>query len=163
MPGGIHHFAIQVRDLGGAERFYRDVLGFAVVRRWRYPAPSSTSPANPGDRPTAATSRERSLWLDLGDDAHGFLALEHIDSHPATPAEEDGGSSRPGHHLLAFRIDVSERAAWEERLGAAGVVVTHRTAYTLYFADPEGNRLGLSHYPSARAPDLPTRPEPWPK
>ena len=47
MSGGVHHFAIQVRDLVAAERFYCGVLGLAVVRRW--PAPGGG---------------ERSLWVD---------------------------------------------------------------------------------------------------
>jgi hypothetical protein len=36
---------------------------------------------------------------------------------------------------------------WEERLHAGGVEVVHRTRWTLYVRDPEGNRVGLSHHP----------------
>src|SRR5712692_7283011 len=31
---GHHHLAIQVKDLPAAERFYVEVLGLAVVKRW---------------------------------------------------------------------------------------------------------------------------------
>jgi glyoxylase I family protein len=79
---GFHHLAIRCGDLGGCERFYREVLGLAVLRRW--PAPQG------GDR---------SVWLAVGD---GFLALERA----------GGPAAEPG----------SER-------------------------DPEGNRVGLSHWP----------------
>ncbi|HWE22965.1 MAG TPA: VOC family protein, partial [Myxococcales bacterium] len=45
---GHHHLAIQVKDLPGAVRFYGDVLGLKVVRRW---------PAEGG------RGGERSVWL----------------------------------------------------------------------------------------------------
>jgi catechol 2,3-dioxygenase-like lactoylglutathione lyase family enzyme len=42
---------------------------------------------------------------------------------------------------------VAETAAWEARLGAAGVTIDDRTAATLYVRDPDGHRVGLSVYP----------------
>ena len=127
-PRGFHHLAIQVRDLPGAERFYRDVLGLAVLRRW---------PARDGG------PGERSVWLETGDG--GFLALEAVAGGP-TASEEDR-AARPGLHLVALRIERAARASWEHRLAAAGVPVEARTPFTLYVRDPEGNRVGLSHWP----------------
>ena len=46
-------------------------------------------------------------------------------------------------------IAASERDAWEAHLTAAGLAIAHRTDYTLYVRDPEGNRVGLSHWPDA--------------
>ena len=136
MPTGIHHFAIQVRDLALAERFYCGVLGFAVVKRW----------------PHANGAGERSLWVDLNDNG-AFLALERVISNAPTVAETPGARAQdPGHYLMAFRIQADERDSWISRLRAAGIVITHQSAFTLYFADPEGNRLGLSHYPAPAAP-----------
>jgi len=136
VPTGIHHFAIQVRDLGLAERFYCDVLGFPVVKRW----------------PEATGAGHRSLWVDLNDNG-AFLALERVTSSASTVAETPGARAQdPGHFLLAFRIQPSERTDWIARLGAAGVVITHQSAFTLYFSDPEGNRLGLSHHPVPALP-----------
>ncbi|HEX2659391.1 MAG TPA: VOC family protein [Polyangia bacterium] len=137
MIQGIHHHAIQVRDLPRAERFYCDVLGLAVVRRW---------PAADGDG-------ERSLWLGVGDEAGTFLALEVVPPGQPTAAEDLARGERPGHHLLALRIRPDHRARWEARLTAAGVSVTGRSDFTTYFTDPEGNRLGLSHYPHSSAKD----------
>jgi catechol 2,3-dioxygenase-like lactoylglutathione lyase family enzyme len=158
-PSGIHHFAIKVHDLVAAEAFYCGILGLAVVTRWRYPARPDTRGEGPG---------ERSLWVATGDAAGGFLALERLDADPSAPrppvaageaptggaradANADANANAPaesaGHHLLALRIRTEDRPAWEDRLRRAGVAVTHRTAFTIYFADPEGNRLGLSHHP----------------
>ncbi|MBI5067463.1 MAG: VOC family protein [Deltaproteobacteria bacterium] len=120
-----HHLAIQVTDLPACERFYREVLGLRVLRRW---------PAEGGG--------ERSVWLAVGD---GFVALERAGAAPGPEVPWRDG--RPGLHLLALRIGPDERAAWEERLRKAGVEVVLRSPHTLYVRDPEGNRIGLSHWP----------------
>ena len=126
IPTCIHHIAVKVADLAAAERFYASVLGLPVLRRW--PSPDG--------------SGERSLWLDLG--AGAFLAVERTEQ-PAGPKSEDA----PGIHLVALGIPRSEREAWEARLAQAGYPVYQRTDFTLYTRDPEGNRVGLSHWPDA--------------
>ncbi len=126
-PSGIHHIALFVRDLPAVERFYRDVLALPVLRRW----------------PAADGAGERSVWLDLG--GGGFIALEVVP--PGGAVTDDAG--RPGWHLTALRIDRAARADWVRRLTDAGFPVYHRTPYTIYTRDPEGNRVGLSHWPEA--------------
>jgi catechol 2,3-dioxygenase-like lactoylglutathione lyase family enzyme len=126
-PGGVHHVAIGVRDLGRCEAFYTGVLGLPVLRRW----------------PAADGAGDRSVWLDLGRGA--FLALERVGGAASAAASGDA----PGYLMVALAIARAARGAWEVRLGAAGVAVVHRTDYTLYVADPEGNRVGLSHWPDA--------------
>jgi catechol-2,3-dioxygenase len=125
-PDGVHHLAIQVSDLAAAEAFYGGVLGLAVMRRW----------------PAADGAGERSIWMDAGGGA--FVALERV---PAGPPPRD--EAAPGLHMLALRIARAARADWEARLAAANVAVVHRTSYTIYVRDPEGNRIGLSHWPDA--------------
>ncbi len=127
MPLAFHHVAIQCADLARCERFYREVLGLPVLRRW---------PRDGGG--------DRSVWLAVEGGGEGFLALERADEGPAPRAWRDG---KAGLHLVALRISASERGRWEERLQAAGVAVVHRTRWTLYFHDPEGNRIGLTHHP----------------
>jgi hypothetical protein len=130
-PGGVHHVAIGVRDLQAVEAFYTGVLGLPILRRW------PTAGDEPGDR---------SVWLDLGSGA--FLALERAaEAEPARQGAPVGGAH--GYLMIALRITAAARADWEARLAAAGVTVLHRTDYTLYVADPEGNRIGLSHWPDA--------------
>jgi catechol 2,3-dioxygenase-like lactoylglutathione lyase family enzyme len=124
MVQGFHHVAILCADLERCERFYRDLLGLAVARRW---------PAEDG--------RDRSVWLGVGD---GFLVLERAGGSPGT---EPWDSTRAGLHLVALRIEAQARATVEAKLAAAGVEVVHRTRWTSYVRDPEGNRVGLSHYP----------------
>jgi catechol-2,3-dioxygenase len=125
ITGGVHHIAVLVRDLAVMETFYREVLGLPVLRR----------------------DGQRSVWLDLG--AGAFLALETspVSAAAAAPATAGDDGERPGLHLLALRIARDERDAWARRFAEAGVDVYRRTAYTLYVRDPEGNRLGVSHFP----------------
>ena len=126
---GIHHVAIQVRDLAAAEKFYGGVLGLPVLRRWQ------------------GEEGERSLWFDLGDG--GFLAIEWVAGGP--PRHDGWNTDELGIHLVALAIERSERDTWEAHLTAAGVPVVHRTDYTLYVRDPEGNRVGLSHWPDGES------------
>ena len=123
-PTAVHHVAIKVRDLARAEPFFVQTLGLAVLRRW----------------PAADGAGERSLWLDLG--AGAFLALERSSNQREPSAADD-----PGLHLLALRIERAERQAWIDRLASAGVPLYAQTAFTIYCKDPEGNRIGLSHWP----------------
>jgi len=124
----VHHLAIQVRDLQACERFYREVLGLPLLRRW---------PREDGG--------DRAVWLDLGGGA--FLALERVEGAEQVAPDPPWRDGRPGLHLLALAIGAGERAAWEARLEAAGAPVAHRTRWTSYVFDPEGNRVGLSHHP----------------
>jgi hypothetical protein len=130
-PAGVHHLAIAVRDLPATASFYQDVLGLPVLRRW---------PATDG-APT-----DRSVWLDLG--AGAFLALERTAA--GVPERDD---QVPGLQLLALRIAVAARAEWERSFARSDVPIVRRTAYTIYVRDPEGNRIGLSHWPDGAPED----------
>jgi glyoxylase I family protein len=125
---GAHHVAVQVRALAAAEAFYTGVLGLPVLRRW--PEPDGTP---------------RAVWLDLGDGT--FLALEKAAPDAVLPRERPFRDGQAGVHLVALRIAPEARNAWETRLAAHGVEVVHRSKWTLYVRDPEGNRVGLSHHP----------------
>lgn len=122
-PSGVHHVAVCVVDLGRAERFWVGVLGLAVLTRW-----------------DDAEGRHRSTWVDAGGGA--FVALERASALPARRADDAGGM-----HCLALAIERADRDAWRERLRAAGHAPERESAYTLYVRDPEGNLVGLSHYP----------------
>jgi glyoxylase I family protein len=121
--GPLHHIALLVEDLAGAEAFYSGTLGLRVERRW--PEPDGTT---------------RSVWLSLGNDV--ILMLEKAD--PGAVRRSDFGG---GWHLLSFKIVASERTKLESDLRARNIPIESRTDYTLYVRDPEGNRIAFSHYP----------------
>jgi len=125
---GFHHLAIQVHDLGRAEAFYAGLLGLPVIRRW---ADDAGAP--------------RSVWVGL--DGGGFLALERCDEPAvAQPFSVPG----PQLHVLAVAIDPACRDDWEARLVGAGFAKEKETPFTFYVRDPDGNRIGLSHFPHER-------------
>jgi glyoxylase I family protein len=126
-PLALHHLAVVVRDLDRVTAFYRDVLGLPEIRRW-----------------TDDAGAPRSVWLAMGSGA--FLAVEKA----AEDAPERAGA--PGFHCVALAIEPSRRAAWRDRLGAAGIAVVRESPFTIYVHDPEENLVGLSHYPSAEGP-----------
>ena len=121
---GFHHLAIQVADLERAARFYQGVLG--LEEQARHHRPDGTL---------------RSIWLSL---PGGFLALEHADGEPPF---DPFRSPRLGLHLIALRIDRDARARVLATLAEKGVEVLHQTRWSVYFRDPEGNRIALSHHP----------------
>src|SRR5258706_16267728 len=125
---GHHHLAIQVKDLAGAVRFYGDVLGLKVVRRWPH------EDGRPG---------ERSVWLSVGE-GEEFIALEACDvDRLPTPFRDPHG----GLHLLALRIPAHDRGLWERRPGDLGTEIVHPPRWTLYLRDPQGNPQRPPPYP----------------
>jgi glyoxylase I family protein len=117
----IHHLAIQVREIERVLPFYRDVLGMREIRQ-----------------------QAHAVWLDAGG---VILMLERCTGDLALAPWT---SDRPGFHLVAFALTASEREEMRARLFAAGHAIEHETGFTLYTRDPEGNRLGFSHYPEPR-------------
>lgn len=87
--------------------------------------------------PLAKERDARSVWLDAGGT---ILMLERAE-------EDEPGVPAGSNELVAFAIDPGERAAVEARLARAGVPIEGRTDYSLYFRDPDGRRVGVSHYP----------------
>jgi glyoxylase I family protein len=120
----VHHLAVLTHDLVRAEEFYAGVLGLDVDRRWQ----------DEGGSP-------RSVWLRLGGDA--FLAVELANASAPTRPSGDP----PGWHCVALAIELAEREPFRARLERAGIAVVRETAFTLYVRDPDGNLIGLSHFP----------------
>jgi glyoxylase I family protein len=121
---GLHHVALCCSDLEKSVEFYVGTLGLEVLRRW------------PGEG-----GSERSVWLSTG---QGFLALERASGPGVSGAF---GDTPAGWQVVALGIALFDRAAWEERLAQAGVHVVRRSPFSLFFQDPEGNRVALSHWP----------------
>jgi glyoxylase I family protein len=81
---------------------------------------------------------ERSLWLRAGET---IVMLERAEA--GEPAIANGSME-----MVAFAITAEERAECMRRLAAGGVDVEAETPFTLYVRDPDGRRVGLSHYPT---------------
>jgi len=117
----LHHLALGARDLERVAAFYRDLLGLREVRRHHEPG-----------------GRLRSIWLDLG----GPVLMIEQTEEPARRVQGVGA----GPFLLALSADPSDRVTLEKSLTMSGFPVEARTEQTVYFRDPEGNRVALSSY-----------------
>ncbi|MBX3196852.1 MAG: VOC family protein [Labilithrix sp.] len=81
----------------------------------------------------------RSVWLD----AAGTIVM--LERREASEPSVDARSLE----LVCFAIAPGAHDAVVARLAAAGVAIEARTAFTLYFRDPDGRRVGVSSYPDA--------------
>jgi glyoxylase I family protein len=79
---------------------------------------------------------DRSVWLRAGGT---ILMLELCDAQePQIQAETK--------ELVAFAIEAADAPRWRRALETHAVAIEAETAYTLYFRDPDGRRIGLSHF-----------------
>jgi catechol 2,3-dioxygenase-like lactoylglutathione lyase family enzyme len=118
-----HHLALSVRDLESCGKFYGDILGLPVVARHQ------------NDR-----GELRSVWLQT---SSLILMLEKQADSKTSP---DGERASCGWHLLALEIPKEKREEWKNFLTSRGIFIEKESQYSLYFRDPEGNRLALTHY-----------------
>ncbi len=121
----VHHIALAAQNPAALADFYERVLELPRIREQNDAG--------------AVTS----VWLQL--DANAILMIEAATT--AGASANGFPEKRPGYHLIAFSIAAGERESWRTRLAEHGVEIVHETDFTLYFRDPEGNRVGLSHYP----------------
>jgi len=118
MPISLSHFEIKVRDLPGMEEFYTGTLGFLVTDR-----------SSPGGH--------RMVFLSGNAGEHHQIVL----------AESEGGDFPAGSlDHLAFRIsDLQSLRGFHGALESYGNLsietVSHGTTWSVYFRDPEGNRI----------------------
>lgn len=121
----LDHYGFEVTDLKRAERFYTDVLGFAVVARF-------------GDQ----------VLMECGGQN---LALFGVRRPPLGAAERIALIGHPlgkGHH--AFKVSREEFAGARATLTGAGVECAPTIDWgdhdCMYFLDPDGNLLELVSY-----------------
>ena len=124
---GINHLAIKTNALEALSQFYIDTLGLLAVKHHH------------DDKGL------RAIWLEM---QNSLLMLERSDQHKNTSsqAKAEFKNDPPGIHLLAFNIEESEKEWWRSHLHAQEIVIAHESQYTIYFFDPDGNRIGLSSF-----------------
>ncbi len=120
MTLALSHFEIKARDLPRLEDFYTRILGFVVTDR---------SPEN----------AHQMVFLSLNPGEHHQIVL-------AEAGGDEFGAGSVDH--LAFRVaDLGALRGYHKALRGYGGLpidaVSHGTSWSVYFRDPEGNRLEL--------------------
>ncbi len=120
---GIHHIALNVRDLDRAEQFYTGVLGFSVTHRF--------------------SKGLRHLMLDTGNGAIALFESKDLDTREAL-----GLLSETGYMHLAFKADKQRFQSIVDELNAKNVridsgPVKRGNGESIYFNDPDFNHLEI--------------------
>lgn len=118
----IGHVNLRVRDLERSKAFYRDVLGFRVAEQ---------DPNHGG------------VFMTLGEDFHTLDLVQHPDAKADAP-----GAGRLGVAHVAFQVGSYEalRDAYRALLEHGveiGRAMDHVNQRSIYFSDPDGNRLEI--------------------
>jgi catechol 2,3-dioxygenase-like lactoylglutathione lyase family enzyme len=135
-PLGLGEVVLRVRDLDAMQRFYQDVFGLELLRRFPRMAFLRVAPGRAGHTTIVA----------LFDQA----LPAPIAAMPRTTTDVP----RTTLHHFALEILLGDRGAWRTRLEAHGLAVTTAehpwvSWRSLYVTDPEGNVVELvCHDPS---------------
>jgi catechol-2,3-dioxygenase len=129
----IGHVLLKVADPKRSKEFYTDVLGFTVVEE---------DPEHGG------------TFMTLGEQGH-TLDLSPIDDPESA---QRPALNRVGVHHIAFQVDSYEALkdayfTLQERGIEVVRAVDHVSQQSIYFHDPDGNRLEI-YYELPNAPDL---------
>ena len=122
---GLHHLALGARDVEDLAQFYQSLFGLTRLK---------THHNTQGEI--------RSIWLDL---APGILMIEKSEHEVAPLPPMTLGK---GPFLIAFTVQENERDTFLNGLAKHGLKLEGQTNYTIYFRDPEHNRIAVSWYPS---------------
>jgi catechol-2,3-dioxygenase len=126
------HVGLWATDVATQTRFYRQVLGFHL---------RSTEVISSDE----AEFEEANTFLSLGDEYHSLGVF-------SDPRETSGNGHQTHLHHMAFEVDTdAEIAALAARLQQSGIELTlaprdgdSEQSDTLWFNDPDGNRIEIS-------------------
>ena len=120
---GIDHVALAVRDIERSAKWYVDILGFERF----YEGMWNGIP----------------VFIGKGDTAIALFPVRERESQTAMRSDNSGMLH------LAFRADAGNFVAAQNELNRRGIkfeVEDHEISHSIYFRDPDGNKLEITTY-----------------
>lgn len=131
----LHHAAYRCRDAEETRRFYEDVLGFPLA----HVVTADVVPSVGDDCPYVHIF----FRLDDGE----YIAFFDIGGDKATA--KDPETPEWVNHIAFEVADEDELSRWKAKLESHGIevvgVTDHHFVHSIYFFDPNGIRLELTH------------------
>jgi catechol 2,3-dioxygenase-like lactoylglutathione lyase family enzyme len=139
---GVHHLALNTDDMRLTMDFYVRVLGMPLVHALKVPPGLGTGPGNRGNPPF---ENLRHYFFDAGGDS--LLAFFEIPKGAKPKGDRDAIAAM---QHVSFAVSEQRFSEMLERLKSADIPVlgpidVGAQTYSIYFFDPNGIRLELSH------------------
>ena len=122
---GIHHIALNVRDLDRAEKFYTQVLGFKVTHRF--------------------SKGLRHLMVDTGNSAIALFEAPDLDMDAPIDTLSEIGYMHFAFKASPDRFQEIVGELKSKNVALDGGPVQRGDGESVYFNDPDGNHLEI-HY-----------------
>ncbi len=139
---GVHHLALNTDDMKMTLDFYVGVLGMPLVHALKVPPGLGTGPANRGNPPF---ENLRHYFLDAGGDS--LVAFFEIPKGAKPRGDRDAIGTM---QHVSFAVSQEKFEQVRQRLARAdlpylGPINVGCDTWSIYFFDPNGIRLELSH------------------
>ena len=95
---------------------------------------------------TSQEHPDASVWIELEDSIILMIEKAQQNHNFNIDSSHSYFEKRPGFFLLSFDISHESQADWRKRLAKHDVSIEEESKYTIYFYDPDGNRIALSHF-----------------
>lgn len=123
---GLDHFALNVKNMKRAEKFYSQVLGFPVIHR------------------TQTQAGFQHIEVDAGNVAIALFELPDLDIDSGQKIMTDDGFLHFAFGSSYERFDVVSQALKEGGVELDGEPRDWGTSVSIYFSDPDGHRLEIN-------------------
>ena len=142
---GVHHLALTTEDMKTTTEFFVNVVGMPLVHAMKVPEGVGTGPGNRGNPPFECI---RHYFFDMGNDS--LLAFFEIPEGEKPKSDRDaiGGMQHCAFVVTAERFAEIQRRLTDHGVPFDGPVDILPGMVSIYFRDPNGNRLEACCHPA---------------